>query len=70
VALPTTGGIRATPSLSSGTGTFSATPYPAIFKFDLLSATGTAILIAAIVAVLYLKAWRCLRPAAYALPLR
>jgi len=33
----------------------SATPYPAIFKFDLFSATGTAILIAAIVAVVYLK---------------
>ena len=33
----------------------SATPYPAIFKFDIISATGTAILLAAIVAIAYLR---------------
>lgn len=33
----------------------SATPYPAIFKFDIVSATGTAILLAAIVAIAYLR---------------
>ncbi|MGK3142790.1 L-lactate permease [Pantoea sp. C2G6] len=33
----------------------SATPYPAIFKLDLVSATGTAILIAAIMAMVLLR---------------
>ncbi|WP_313654287.1 L-lactate permease [Pantoea sp.] len=33
----------------------SATPYPAIFKLDLVSATGTAILIAAIIAIIFLR---------------
>ncbi|MEG3110027.1 L-lactate permease [Pantoea sp. T14] len=33
----------------------SATSYPAIFKFDIVSATGTAILLAAIVAIAYLR---------------
>ena len=33
----------------------SATPYPAIFKLDLVSATGTAILIAAIMAMIFLR---------------
>jgi len=33
----------------------SATPYPAIYKLDLVSATGTAILLAAIIAMLFLR---------------
>jgi L-lactate permease len=33
----------------------TATPYPAIFKLDLVSATGTAILIAAIMAMIFLR---------------
>lgn len=33
----------------------SATPYPAIFKFDIVSATGTAILLAAIMAMVFLR---------------
>ncbi len=38
----------------------AATPYPAIFKFDVLSATGTAILVAAILSVIWLR----MKPAA------
>ncbi len=33
----------------------SATPYPALYKLDLISATGTAILIAAIAAMIFLR---------------
>ncbi|WP_343554086.1 L-lactate permease [Pantoea sp.] len=33
----------------------AATPYPALFKFDVLSATGTAILLAAVLSVLWLR---------------
>lgn len=33
----------------------SATPYPALFKFDIVSATGTAILVAALIAILWLR---------------
>ncbi|WP_288474564.1 L-lactate permease [uncultured Pantoea sp.] len=33
----------------------SATPYPAIYKLDLVSATGTAILIAAVMAMIFLR---------------
>ena len=33
----------------------SATPYPAIFKFDIVSATGTAILLAAFMAMVFLR---------------
>lgn len=38
----------------------AATPYPAVFKFDVLSATGTAILVAAILSVIWLR----MKPAA------
>jgi L-lactate transport len=38
----------------------AATPYPAIFKFDVLSATGTAILVASILSVIWLR----MKPAA------
>jgi L-lactate permease len=33
----------------------AATPYPALFKFDVLSATGTAILLAALLSVIWLR---------------
>ncbi|WP_416413057.1 L-lactate permease [Pantoea sp. App145] len=33
----------------------SATPYPALFKFDVVSATGTAILVAAVLSVIWLR---------------
>ncbi len=33
----------------------SSTPYPAVFKFDYLSATGTAILFAALLSIIWLK---------------
>lgn len=33
----------------------AATPYPALFKFDVLSATGTAILLAAVLSVIWLR---------------
>ncbi|ERK07861.1 L-lactate permease [Pantoea sp. AS-PWVM4] len=33
----------------------NATPYPALFKFDVVSATGTAILVAAVLSVLWLR---------------
>ncbi|BAN99008.1 L-lactate transport [Plautia stali symbiont] len=38
----------------------AATPYAALFKFDLVSATGTAILLAAVISVLFLR----MKPAA------
>ncbi|WP_423740001.1 L-lactate permease [Enterobacter roggenkampii] len=42
----------------------AATPYAAVYKFDWFSATGTAILFAAILSVV----WRRAPPAAYGRP--